>query len=359
MAKLKMGYIGCGFMAQKVHIPNILSLENDCELVAIAEVREQLGAKVQHRWRIPRCYNSHLELTEDKTIQAVGVSGHFSGQGQIAIDLLNAGKDVLMEKPMAVSVEQAERILEAERKSGKRLMIAYMKRYDAGNVMVKNLLEQYRQSGEMGKLKFARNQGIVGEWTAGLDTPMDSADEPYPNPPTTLWPTWLPEQRQHHYFSYLQQWTHNVNLLRWFLESETNGTRVLHTTLDKDDGCTGVTVLDVGGVTTSLETGYLQCHEWNEHTQFFFENGWIKTEMPTLLLRNVPATVEVYRGDGADKSTTRYFPANGRSWSYKEEMQHFIHSIQEGTPFRSSAVDAMNDVKTIETIYKMHIDALA
>jgi predicted dehydrogenase len=99
MRQVKMGYVGCGFMAQKVHIPNLISLP-ECEFVAVAELREKLAKKVQERYRIPRIYKDHRELAGDPEIEAVGVSGHFAVQGEIAIDLLRAGKHVFMEKPI-------------------------------------------------------------------------------------------------------------------------------------------------------------------------------------------------------------------------------------------------------------------
>ena len=358
MNKLKIGYVGCGLMAQKVHIPNIIALEEECELVAVAEVRRELGRKVQQRWRIPAFYESHTQMAQDKTLQAVCISGHFAGQGEMAIDLLKAGKDVFMEKPMAISVAQAERVLEAERQSGKRLMIAYMKRYDAGNIMVKNLIHEYHASGDLGRLKYVRNQGIIGDWFGGLDTPMDTTSEPFPNPPECVWPSWLPKEHQGGYVEYLQQYTHNVNLLRWFLADKNEKVQVISATLDPEGGLAGVTVLKINGITTVIESGNVKCHEWNEHTQLFFEKGWIKTEMPTLLLRNIPATVEVYRGDSPSPCASRYFPPKGRNWSYKEELKHFIQSLREGTPFCSPASDAIHDVQIMESIYRKYVETL-
>ena len=55
MEKIRLGYIGCGFMAQKVHIPNFTSIP-DCELIGLAEVRTELGKKVQSRFGIPQLY---------------------------------------------------------------------------------------------------------------------------------------------------------------------------------------------------------------------------------------------------------------------------------------------------------------
>ncbi len=72
MAKVRIGYVGCGFMAQKVHIPNLLSLP-ECELVALAEVRGELGKRVQARHGIPNLYPDHRALAEDDSIPAVAV----------------------------------------------------------------------------------------------------------------------------------------------------------------------------------------------------------------------------------------------------------------------------------------------
>ena len=168
MSKLRIGYVGCGFMAQKVHLPNLLSIP-ECELIALAEVRQELGRTVQARLGIPKLYTDHEAMLADADIDAVAVSAAFAVQGDIACDALAAGKDVFMEKPMAISLEQADAILEAERKSGKRLMIGYMKRYDAGNELVKLTLNDFTASGEVGAMTYARNHGFCGDWISGLD----------------------------------------------------------------------------------------------------------------------------------------------------------------------------------------------
>ncbi len=352
MAKIKMGYVGCGFMAQKVHIPNIISID-ECELVSLAEVRPRLGKLVQDRYRIPKLYAHHQEMAKDRDIQAVAVSGHFSAQGDIAVDLLLAGKDVFMEKPMAVSIEQGERILDAERRSGKRLMVAYMKRYDAGNLQVKATLERAAASKELGQLRFVRNHGFGGDWTAGLAGPMDTTDEPYP-PCAAAFPAWLPTEHQNGYLGYLQQYTHNVNLMRWFLGEAPVTVRSTH--LDPAEGVRGIVVLDIGGVTCALESGWVQYEGWDEHTQLYFDNGWVRTDAPPLLLKNVPASVEVYNGKAAEgKTTTTTFPAAGRTWAYTEEMRHFVSAVATGSAIRSGARDAIEDVKALEAIYRVHV----
>jgi predicted dehydrogenase len=355
MSTLRMGYVGCGFMAQKVHIPNLLSLPG-CELLAVAEVRPELGRRVQRRFGIPRLYASHHELAADSEIEAVAISGHFAGQGELAIDVLRAGKDVFVEKPMAVTVAQAERVVAAERESGHRLMVGYMKRYDAGNRVVKRLVGELRASGELGLLRFVRNHGFCGDWVAGNDATYDTSAEPVPSVDPVI-PDWMPEQFYRGYISYLQQYTHNINLVRWLLDAGPD-IGVKFVDLDTRDGLSGVVVLDVGGVRTVLESGNVAYHGWDEHTQLFFERGWVRTEAPPLLLKNKPATVEVYRSDkGAGSSHREIFPENGWTWAYKEELRHFIEAVQSGAPFESSAEDTLADVRAFEEIYRRFVEA--
>jgi predicted dehydrogenase len=355
MPRLRIGYVGCGHLAQLVHIPNLMAATDRCELSAIAEVRPRLARQVAEHWRIPRVHASHRELAADREIDAVVVSGHWATQGDIAMDLLAAGKDVLMEKPMAASVEQGERIVATARASGRRLMVAYMKRYDAGNVLLKATLHRCRADGSLGRLRYVRNQAILGDWTAGLTGAYFGTDEPHP-PGTDHWPSWLPEAHRPGYFGYIQQYTHNINFLRWLLDASPGTVTPRAVILDPHDGLSGVTVLDVGGTLVCVESGGMRCHEWNERTSFFFDHGAIESSMFTLLLRNVPSTVEIYaKSEGATR--TELFPADGRTWAYRNEVDHFLDCLASGAPFRSSAEDALEDVRVLEQIYRRHATA--
>jgi predicted dehydrogenase len=349
---LRMGYVGCGFLAQKVHIPNIATLA-EFELLALAEVREELGRRVCERYRVPRFYRSHVELADDPEIEAVGISGHFCGQGEIAIDLLRAGKHVLMEKPMAVSISQAERIVAAERESGTRLMVAYMKRYDSGNLVVKSLLDNPATHADLGRIVFVRAHDFGGDWIAGLDTPFEVSDQPLPPAPECDFPAWLPDALGSNYLSYLQEYTHLVNLVRWFVGVEEVEVRAVD--LDPADGYTGAALIAVAGVRMSLESASIAYHGWDEHVQIYFERGWIRTSAAPLLLRNAPVQVEVYRyEDGCGRLET-ITPSDWR-WSYKEEMRHFAKCLREGSPFRTPAVDAFHDVVALEKIYRWIVE---
>ena len=347
MRTVRFGYVGCGFVAQGVHLPNFARLPG-VELVALAEIRPQLGEKVQRRWGFRRRYESHRQLAEDPEVEAVGVSAEFSEQGEIAKDLLRAGKQVFMEKPMAISVAQAEAILEAGRAGGGRLMVAYMKRYDPGNEIAKRQLDEFRQDPNMGQPFYARNHGFCGNWVAGMDAVIETTDEPRPQPGPGQYPDWLPEALRRPYLGYLQQYTHNVNLLRWLLDA---GGRVRVAGVDLNaNGYTGLVVFDMDGVRAVVESGSVSYHAWEEHTQVYFPHGWVRVSSPPLLLRNVSAAVEIYRG-GEVQEVRQPVPVP-YAWSYQREAEHFIACVRTGEPFRSSGEDTLTDVRLFEDIYR-------
>ena len=347
---VRFGYVGCGFMAQKVHLPNFSSIPG-CELMALAEVRAGLRDRIADRYRIPRRYSSHEEMARDPEIEAVAVSAGYALQGQMARELLRAGKHVFMEKPMAVTVKDAEAILAASREGGGRLMVGYMKRYDVGNEVAKAAIDRFRENSELGAVTYARNHGFCGDWIQNLDTPFERDPEPQP-PSPEVGPDWMPNQFVSSYLGYLQQYTHNINLLRWFLGGDPTNCRVR--AVDLRDGYSGIVSLEINGVQAVLESGSISYWGWEEHSQIYFRDGWVRVDAPALLQKNQPAQVEIYRG-GKAQSYERPLGQPVWSWSYRREAEHFIEQVRTGQSFRSGGEDTLADVMLFEEIYRAYL----
>ena len=352
---VRLAYVGCGFMAQNVHLPNFSSL-NDCTLIALAENRVELARKVAQKFSVPKIYQDHRELLGDTEIDAVGLSADFAQQGEIAADLLRAGKHVFMEKPMAVSVQQAERILRAAKEGNSRLMVGYMKRYDPGNRHVREVVRKWRGEPLKGKLLFARSHGFCGDWLVELDkTQMIRTDEPIkPTSSDKLLPAWLPIEYRERYIAYLQQYTHNVNLLRYFLNIGRREEIAIRKVDLDGDGYTGIVALQLGDVRCVIESGRTKFHTWEEHTQVYFEGGWIHTWPKGLFVKPQYSHVEIYEA-GETASYQYPVPKESSVWHYHVEAAHFLSCLKDGAPFESSGEDALLDVWTFEEIYKTHI----
>lgn len=357
VAPIRLGYVGCGFLAQHVHLPNFASL-GGCRLIALAESRPQLGQEVAARYGIPSVYRSHLDLAADSAVEAVAVSAGFAEQGEIAADLLRAGKHVFMEKPMAISLVQAERIIAAAREGGARLMVAYMKRYDPGNELARRLVAEWKADGQMGEIVYARNHGFGGDWAAGLDLAQQiTTDEPVERGSyAEHLPAWLPDSMGQHYVDYVQQYTHNVNLLRYLLGVTDDAcARAAHLGAD---GTSGVAVLELGGTRATVESGGVTHHFWDEHTQVYFRNGWIHVFSPPLMAKSTPARLEVYRG-GAHPSYSHPIPEPSTGWSFREEAAFFLNALRKDLAFRSDGEDTLTDVRLCEEIYRHHVRRLS
>ena len=351
---IRLAYVGCGFMAQNVHLPNFSSL-SDCTLVALAEKRAELARKVAERFSVAKVYQDHRELLGDTRIDAVGLSADYAQQGEIAADLLRAGKHVFMEKPMAVSVQQAERILRAAEEGSSRLMVGYMKRYDPGNRLVREVIRKWRKEPPKGKLLFARSHGFCGDWLAELDkTQMIQTDEPIKaTSPDELLPAWLPVKYRDSYIAYLQQYTHNVNLLRFFLDIRRREEIAIRNVDLESDDYTGIVTLRLGDVRCVIESGRTKFHSWEEHTQIYFEGGWIHVWPKGLFVKPQYSHVELYEG-GETASYQYPVPKASALWHYREEAAHFLSCLKNGVPFESSGEDALLDVWVFEEIYKRH-----
>ena len=116
-----IGIIGCGKIAQTRHIPEYMD-NQDSRLAAFYDVNAERARFLAKKYG-GRAYGTYRELLQDKEIDAVSVCVPNELHAQISIEALKAGKDVLCEKPMAVSLTECRQMVAAARESGKCLMI--------------------------------------------------------------------------------------------------------------------------------------------------------------------------------------------------------------------------------------------
>lgn len=337
MHTLKIGFVGCGFMGQLVHLPNFCSLP-DCEILALAEVRTELGKQVASKYQIPRLYASHTELAQDPEIEAVVAIMSEYLHPPIAIDLLRAGKHVYIEKPLAPHSEIGRWMVQAERESGKMLMVGYMKRYDPGFELAKEKVDSWRASGEMGALLYAKSHCFAGDWISNLGTPL-STDEAAP-PFEIQVPEWLPNEHVPLYWNFQNVYCHDLNLLRCLLGEVDE---VEYVDLLRPVRAVRLRFADC---IATLEAGWMAPTEWDEKLTLFFEKGRITVALPSPLFRNRTASVKVERkGELVDY----YVPPD---WAFRRAAAHFIECVRNNNIPRSSAEDSLKDLELVERIFK-------
>lgn len=146
MTQLKIGVIGCGSIAQHRHLPEYAA-NAQVEIVAVCDINEERAKKTAEKYGAA-AYTSYEELIKSGTVDAVSVCTPNYLHAPISIAALEAGLHVLCEKPMATSKEEAEAMIEAAEKSGKKLMIAHNQRFVPSHQKARQLIE----NGEIGKI---------------------------------------------------------------------------------------------------------------------------------------------------------------------------------------------------------------
>ncbi len=146
MSKVKVGVIGCGSIARFRHLPEYHTHPN-VEIIAVCDVALERAQSVAQTYGA-KAYTDYIELLNDEEINAVSICTPNVFHAPMSIAALQAGKHVLCEKPMATTIEDAERMNEATNVSGKILMIGHNQRFVPSHQKAKAMIAK----GELGKI---------------------------------------------------------------------------------------------------------------------------------------------------------------------------------------------------------------
>ena len=159
--KVRIGIIGCGTIGT-VHANAYKKVANS-EIVALCDILPDRLAEKAKEFGVAKTYTDYLELVKDPEIDAVSVCVPNDMHAPIAIAAFEAGKHVLLEKPMTLTASLGEEILKARDKSGKLLQMGMVRRQAADSIAVKELIDNGRL-GEIYQIrvKLIRRRGIPG-----------------------------------------------------------------------------------------------------------------------------------------------------------------------------------------------------
>lgn len=157
MDKVRIGIIGCGGIANNKHMPALHRLP-DVELVAFCDIIVERAEKAAKEYGIEgaKVYEDYKELLKDETIDAVHVLTPNREHSFITVDALEAGKHVMCEKPMAINTEEAQKMLDAAKRTGKKLTIGYQNRYRPDSWYLKRACD----NGDLGEIYYAKAHAI-------------------------------------------------------------------------------------------------------------------------------------------------------------------------------------------------------
>lgn len=168
MNPIRVGIVGVGSISDS-HLKAYANNPN-AVITAICDLNEQRALQAAEKYGVEKIFADYRELFADPDIDSVSICTWNNTHAEICIAALHAGKNVLVEKPLCRTVEEALLIEEAVRATGKLLMVGFVRRYDANAQM----LRQFADNGEFGNLYYAkastiRRMGNPGGWFSDIE----------------------------------------------------------------------------------------------------------------------------------------------------------------------------------------------
>ena len=163
-----VGIIGCGKIAQVRHLPEYFSNGN-AKIIGITDINEERAKALAEKYAC-KAYKTREEMLADTAIDAVSVCTANHTHAEIAIEALRAGKHVLCEKPMAVTLEECEHMVSEAKAHDRFLMIGQNQRLAKAHVKARELVK----NGTLGKIiSFRTVFGHGGPETWSVDPGKD------------------------------------------------------------------------------------------------------------------------------------------------------------------------------------------
>lgn len=328
---IKVGLIGAGAITRP-HVDAFVRNPHVVKDVTVADPSQQAREALQQEFGIIRkTCAGYRELLDDPQINLIDIcTPHYLHAPQ-AIEAMQAGKDVILEKPMALSVEQCDEMVRVSEETGRRLFCALCQRTLPAHVKAMEMIQQ----GAIGKV-FLGTITVIGNEFSRMNDPL----------------SWKGDWEQAGGGALFDTGYHAVYTLQQFFgpaKAVTAMTRRLIVEPENKADDTSVVVLEMEGkVVCSIVVTYSATGDrWSEERRLVGTEGSLlvrddpEDEMPLLLLQ------------GADFQQVKvHNPPRVQHYAIRETVSGFIDNIVEGTASDITLEEAKAAVATVMACYQ-------
>lgn len=324
MRKLGLGLIGLGLIGRS-HLRNCLSL-NTAELVAVADVSKKALAFARNMG-VRTQYEKYEELLKDTRVDAVIIALPTFLHRTCAQRAAEAGKDILIEKPLARNLPEAKEIISSAEKNGVKLAVAYPYKFNGKFIEIKRSLV----NGELGDIQVAYATHLGSG-------PFQHRGSYVPRPV----PQWWFNKEFTGGGALMDNGIHMINLLRWYFGEveEINSILGYRFNLDFEDQALCITRFN-GGPSVIFNIGW------------FSQQAHIKVD----LFGTVKHASAIITGLNILKSGIQMLTMNISDYwiMYMREVEDFVRCIRNDSTPSSSGYDGLKDLEVISRAYANNI----
>lgn len=355
-ARVRIGVVGCGLIAQVMHLPYLAELSDRYDISSLCDLSPGLAALCGERYGVARIHTRWQDLLDDE-LDAVMVltSGDHAPP---AIAAAERGLHVFVEKPMSLSSRGGARMVEAARDTGVRLMVGTMKRYDPA---YERLVELVHDLNDLRLVRVTTLESPLAPYVAhyplieadplgadvragleqadadAIEDALGDADE------RTRWCyRWI----------LLDNLVHELNALRGAL-GEPSEIR----SADLSERCVNI----------NLRFGSADCHlswvdlpgiaRYRQEFAFYGPDQRMTLKLPSPFLRNMPSRLLVEGGESGTSHSWEREELVSFEEAFKCELIAFHASIASGIDPPTSGIDGLNDIRLCELIAQTHMRA--
>jgi myo-inositol 2-dehydrogenase / D-chiro-inositol 1-dehydrogenase len=335
MEKVRVGIIGSAFVSS-LHAEALQGC-CDAELIAAASPNRTHAEEFASRWRIPHVSTDYRRLLERDDVDAVVIGIPNDLHREVVIAAAEAGKHIVVEKPIAHTLEDADAMLKACRK--RKVMLAYAETicFTPKYVRAKKLLDE----GALGRLYMIKqgekHSGPHSDWFYDIDRSGGGA--------------------------LMDMGCHGIEWARWIYDKPriksvtAHCQRVLHTRRTRgEDNCVLILEFEGGGIAL-IEDSWAKPGGMDDRAELYGTEGLILCD----LLRG--SSMQTYSTGGYGYAVEKAGETRGwtftvfeesQLYGFPHEMRHFLTCIQTGEPPRESGEDGR---ATLEIIYAAYESA--
>ncbi|MCQ2003480.1 Gfo/Idh/MocA family protein [Rhizobium sp. NRK18] len=320
--RLRVGVLGAGQIAQAAHFESCTKAAN-ADLYAICDVADDLRERMVVAHGAEKSYNDYDMMLSDPDLDAVIIATADAFHVPASIRALEAGKHVLCEKPVGLTVEECRDLKAAVTRSGKVFQVGHMKRFDPGLQAAKSFIRD--EMGELVALKAwycdSTHRYPMTDAVQPLIVTSANAKKPSTNPKADL---------RRYYM--LAHGCHLIDTARYFAGDIIS----VDARLSERAGiwCWFVDVEFASGTLGHLDLTVQVRMDWHEGFQIYGQNGSIlgKTYNPWYYKSS---EVDIFRE--ADGATHRVLGADGHF--YRRQLEGFARTILDGAAMEGANID--------------------
>lgn len=332
---IKIGLIGSGHVTECWHLPALRNL-NDASITAISDIDSEKLNRVANLYRIKNQYTHYQDLIKDPDVEAVAVCVPVQFHTEIGLEAMNCGKHVFMEKPLALNIDDCEKLIKKAKESGLVTMLGFNFRWHRLIRRARRFIDQ----GALGRIKMIRSV-----FTCSSQVPDENFN-------------WR-KKRDQGGGTLIEIAVHHYDLWRFLLQSEVDEIYAMSRSYQLED--------EVSTVMARMRNGVLAVSCFSEITnannslEIYGQNGQLRIScyrfdgLEFFSIKELPGDIKTrLKGMAISiKDSPRLLLKKNRAGdfalSFRAEWRHFIDCIKKGIPAECTFEDGKEALQIVLT----------